>query len=101
MNVLSDFKIRLNAFVPVSVKDEEIAHLKELVTVNSKKLELTEKELKKLKKELVTTKLTQNKLATPLKAEAAGLAKKATKPVKEDIATTAKKSATKKAPKKQ
>jgi alpha-amylase len=98
MNVLSDFKIRLNAFVPVSVKDEEIAHLKELVTANSKKLESTETELKKLRRELATTKLTQNKLAAPSKADAA-LPKKGAAPAKVEAKVPAKKTPAKKAPK--
>jgi alpha-amylase len=64
MNILSDFKIRLNALVPKSAKDQEIANLKELVTEKTKKLDLTEKELVKVKKEVSAAKLTQNKVAT-------------------------------------
>ena len=101
MNVLSDFKIRLNAFVPVSAKDEEIAHLKELVTVNSKKLEIAEKELKKVKKEIATAKLTQNKLAAPIKVETTAPAKKTAIKEKTEGAAPARKAATKKAPQKQ
>ena len=100
MNVLSDFKIRLNAFVPVSAKDEEIAHLKELVTANSKKLEMAERELKKVRKEIATAKLTQNKLATPVKVETAASSRKATIPAKVEGAAPARKTVAKKAPKK-
>ena len=69
MNVLSDFKIRLNAIVPKNAKDQEIANLKELITEKSKKLDLTEKELKKIKKEISAVKLTQSKIAVPSKIE--------------------------------
>ena len=65
MNVLSDFKIRLNAIVPESAKDQEITNLKELVTEKSKKLDSTEKELTKLKKETAAAKLTQSKIPAP------------------------------------
>ncbi len=69
MNVLSDFKIRLNAIVPKSAKDQEIANLKELVNEKTKKLELTETELKKVKKEVSAAKLTQIKTAASVKVE--------------------------------
>ncbi|NEW82149.1 MAG: alpha-amylase [Mariniphaga sp.] len=69
MNVLSDFKIRLNAIVPKSAKDQEIANLKDLVTEKTKKLELTETELKKVKKEAAAAKLTQDKIAVTSKVE--------------------------------
>ena len=59
MNILSDFKIRLNALVPESAKDQEITNLKELVSSKSKKLDLAETELKKVKKEMTAAKLTQ------------------------------------------
>ena len=65
MNVLSDFKIRLNAIVPESAKDQEITNLKELVTEKTKKLDATEKELTKLKKETTAAKLTQSKIPAP------------------------------------
>jgi len=70
MNVLSDFKIRLNAIVPKSAKDQEIANLKELVNEKSKKLELTETELKRIKKEVSAAKLTQIKADATVKVEA-------------------------------
>jgi len=69
MNVLSDFKIRLNAVVPKSAKDQEIANLKDLVNEKTKKLELTEIELKKVKKEVSAAKLTQDKIAVAAKVE--------------------------------
>jgi len=69
MNVLSDFKIRLNAIVPKSEKDQEISNLKELVDAKTKKLDLTEKELIKAKKEVSAAKLTQNKVTAPVKVE--------------------------------
>jgi len=69
MNVLSDFKIRLNAIVPKSAKDQEIANLKDLITEKTKKLELTETELKKVKKEVAAAKLTQDKIAVASKVE--------------------------------
>jgi alpha-amylase len=84
MNVLSDFKIRLNAIVPKSAKDQEIANLKDLVNEKTKKLELTEIELKKVKKEASAAKLTQDKIAVAAKVEQVKPAKKAApkKPVK-------------------
>ena len=69
MNILSDFKIRLNAIVPKNAKDQEIANLKELVTEKSRKLDLTEKELVKAKKEISTAKLAKSKLVTSAKVE--------------------------------
>lgn len=63
MNVLSDFKIRLNAIVPKSAEDQEIAALKELINVKSRKLEQAEQELKKIKKEIAAAKLVQSKIA--------------------------------------
>jgi len=69
MNVLSDFKIRLNAVVPKSAKDQEIANLKDLVNEKTKKLELTEIELKKVKKEVAAVRLTQDKIAVASKVE--------------------------------
>ena len=84
MNVLSDFKIRLNAIVPKSAKDQEIANLKDLVNEKTKKLELTEIELKKVKKEASAAKLTQDKIAVASKVEPVKPAKKAApkKPIK-------------------
>ena len=69
MNILSDFKIRLNAIVPKNIKDQEIANLKELVTEKTRKLDLTEKELVKAKKEISTAKLAKSKLVTSAKVE--------------------------------
>jgi alpha-amylase len=69
MNILSDFKIRLNAIVPKSIEDQEIANLKELVNEKSRMLDLTQKELKKIKKEITATKLTQSKAAITPKVE--------------------------------
>jgi alpha-amylase len=69
MNILSDFKIRLNAIVPESAKDLEITNLKELINSKSKKLDLAETELKKIKKEMSAVKLSQSKIASAPKAE--------------------------------
>jgi len=76
MNILSDFKIRLNAIVPKNAKDQEIANLKELITEKTKKLDLTEKELVKAKKEISTAKLAKSKLVTTAKVEPAEPVKK-------------------------
>ena len=70
MNILSDFKIRLNALVPESAKDQEITNLKELVNSKSKKLDIAETELKKVKKEMSAVKLSQAKIVTTPKIEA-------------------------------
>ena len=70
MNVLSDFKIRLNAVVPKSAKDLEIANLKELVNLKTRKLEQTELELKKVKKEVSAAKISQTKLEAAPKVDA-------------------------------
>jgi len=78
MNILSDFKIRLNAIVPKNAKDQEIANLKELITEKTKKLDLTEKELVKAKKEISTAKLAKSKLVTSAKIEPAEPVKKST-----------------------
>jgi alpha-amylase len=77
MNILSDFKIRLNALVPESVKDLEITNLKELVNSKSKKLEFAEKELKQVKKDLSAAKISQSKIAAAPKVEAEKQVKKA------------------------
>jgi len=69
MNILSDFKIRLNAVVPKSAKDQEITNLKELVNSKSKKLDMAETELKKVKKEMSAVKLSQAKIATAPKSQ--------------------------------
>jgi alpha-amylase len=71
MNILSDFKIRLNALVPESAKDLEITNLKELVKAKSKKLDFAEKELKQVKKEMSAVKLSQSKMAATTKIEPA------------------------------
>ena len=78
MNVLSDFKIRLNALIPKNAKDQEIANLKERVDEKSKKLEVAENELKRVKKEISAVKLTQNKIAATTKDETVEPVKKAT-----------------------
>ncbi len=65
MNVLSDFKIRLTAVVPKSATDLEIANLKELINVKTRKLEQAEQELKKIKKEMSADKLIQEKMVAP------------------------------------
>jgi len=68
MNVMSDFSFRLNAIVPKSAKDREIAKLKEMIDEKSKKLLINEQEMKKLKKENLATKLgkeTTSEVKTP------------------------------------
>lgn len=80
MNVLSDFKIRLDGFVPRSLKDEEIANLKELVNVKTKKLESTERELNSIKKEIATAKLSLSKTVAP-KTAVSKAVEKVKKPV--------------------
>ncbi len=65
MNVLSDFKIRLTAVVPKSATDLELANLKELINVKTRKLEQAEQELKKIKKEMAADKLIQEKMVDP------------------------------------
>lgn len=82
MNILSDFKIRLNALVPESAKDLEITNLKELIHAKSKKLDFAEKELKQIRKEMSAVKLSQSKLAAAPKIETLKPAKKE-KPLKE------------------
>lgn len=52
MNVLSDFRIRLNALVPESETDREIAALKEVIDEKEERLTKAEEELKNLKKKL-------------------------------------------------
>ena len=69
MNILSDFKIRLDAVVPESAKDLEITNLKELINDKSKKLEFAEIELKKVKKEMSVVKLSQSKIAATTKVK--------------------------------
>jgi alpha-amylase len=82
MNILSDFKIRLNALVPESAKDLEITNLKELIHTKSKKLDYAEKELKQIRKEMSAVKLSQSKLAAAPKTETIKPPKKE-KPLKE------------------
>lgn len=82
MNILSDFKIRLNALVPESAKDLEITNLKELIHAKSKKLDFAEKELKQIRKEMSAVKLSQSKLVAAPKIETIKPAKKE-KPLKE------------------
>ena len=50
MNVLSDFKIRLNSFVPESEVENEIAALHKIVVAKEKKIKKMEAELIRLKK---------------------------------------------------
>lgn len=52
MNILSDFIIRLNAAVPESEVDHEIATLAKIIFEKNKQLEKYEDELKKLKKKI-------------------------------------------------
>jgi len=86
MNVLSDFKIRLNALVPESAKDQEIANLRELVGEKSRKLDSTEKELKKVKKEMLASILTHSKTVVSAKVDAVkqGTKAKSKRPTKKE-----------------
>lgn len=52
MNVLSDFKLRLNAFVPEDEIDQNLATMKEVLDLKHNKLEKAEQDIKKLKKQL-------------------------------------------------
>lgn len=52
MNVLSDFKLRLNAFIPENETDQDIAALKEVLDLKISKLNKAEEEIFKLKKKL-------------------------------------------------
>lgn len=52
MNVLSDFRIRLNALVPESDIDREIAALKEVIDEKDDRLSKAEEEVKNLKNKL-------------------------------------------------
>lgn len=76
MNVLSDFKIRLNSQVPESEVDRELATLKEVLDQKIFKLEKAENELKKLKKQInelkgtLPPKLVKSKKAAGRKAVA-------------------------------
>ena len=99
MNVLSDFKIRLNAIVPKNAKDQEISNLQELVNQKTKKLELVETELKKIKKEASAARLTQSKIEAGGKVEPVKTATKVTAPAK--AKTAPKKAAAKKTGKKE
>jgi alpha-amylase len=54
MNVLSDFTLRLNTFVPINENEVEMTKLKKVIEEKSKKLEEVELELKKLKKPIPT-----------------------------------------------
>jgi alpha-amylase len=49
MNILSDFKLRLNASVPESDKDQQIANLSDIIEEKNKIIEKYEAELKKMK----------------------------------------------------
>ncbi len=49
MNILSDFKLRLNALVPESDKDQQISNLSDVIEEKNKVIEKYEAEIKKLK----------------------------------------------------
>jgi alpha-amylase len=49
MNVLSDFAIRLSALVPVSVNDQEVAGLSQVISEKNELIQKYEAELKRLK----------------------------------------------------
>jgi alpha-amylase len=51
MNIMSDFILRLNASVPGSDKDQEIANLSGVIDIKNKQIEKYEAEIKKLKKD--------------------------------------------------
>ncbi len=81
MNILSDFKIRLNGVVPESGQDQEITNLKELVNDKTKKLEAAETELKRVKKEISATKLLQSKSAVSVETLTEKPKSRAKKPI--------------------
>lgn len=56
MNILSDFKLRLDSVVPEKDTEPEIAALKEVLVTKSIKLEKAEQNIKKLKKQIKTLK---------------------------------------------
>ena len=59
MNVMSDFSLRLNALVPKSARDQEIAKLKDIIDEKSKKLPQKEQGIKKPKKERLSNKVSK------------------------------------------
>jgi alpha-amylase len=67
MNVLSDFKLRLNAFVPENETDQDIATLKEVLGLKNNKLEKAEQDVKKLKRQLKKAK--EKNLSTTVKGK--------------------------------
>ncbi len=92
MNILSDFQIRLNASVPDTDKDQEIANLIKILVQKEAQLEKLEKQLKNkpiTKKGTKTSHHTASKSVTKTPA-----ARKVSKP----ITTNVKKSTTKKTP---
>lgn len=56
MNVLSDFTIRLNASVPKSDLDQELANLTDLLAAKEEKIKKMEDEIKKLRKRRTSVK---------------------------------------------
>lgn len=56
MNVLSDFTIRLNAAVPKSGLDQEIANLTEVLNAKEEKIKKMEDEIQKLRKRRMSSK---------------------------------------------
>jgi alpha-amylase len=76
MNVLSDFTLRLNNFVPVNETEAELAKLKKVIDEQNKKLKEAELEIKKLVKPLPAA--AKPKSETAKKAE--GKPKKERKP---------------------
>ena len=67
MNILSDFKLRLNAFVPENETDQDIATLKEVLDLKNNKLAKAEQDVKKLKRQLKKAK--ENNLSTNVKGK--------------------------------
>jgi len=79
MNVLSDFALRLNAAVPESTVEQELATLSVVLTEKEKKLEKLEAELKRLrsaKQKSTASSATKSKTATKTTAKKTAAKKK-------------------------
>ena len=67
MNVLSDFTLRLNKFVPISENEAELTKLRQSIEEKSRKLEEAELVIKKLSKP--TAKAVKTKAKAAIKVE--------------------------------
>jgi alpha-amylase len=100
MNVLSDFSIRLNASVPQSGKDQDIANLSQVIIEKDGLIKKYESELKKLKS-TKTKIIAAKKLTSPVDKTKIIAVKKLTSPVAKTNSKQLKKEEKKKtAPKK-